>query len=170
MIFQVRKGKNFWRSLYWARDKAVDEVIEVMRGCILALVESGKYQDLPYPIQVSKSIAHLHDAYYQGRKWQYDFDAKFDVAPGKRYTIQTQQAKVNSDVFDFMLDVYSPFKEIPGKNVNWAQSIQCVICNRDIAGAMFAVAEERILQSSATVYPPHYRKLKSHVDSVEATI
>ncbi len=168
MILTTKKGKEFWAALYWARDKAIEEVIEVMRGCILAVVESGKYDDLPYPIQVSRTVAHIHDAYYQGRKWQYDFDAKLEVAPGKRYYIKTVVSLVNEHVFDFLPETYSPFRKVPGLNVNWMRAVQCEVCTRDMAGAMFAIAEERIMQSSSIVYPPYYRKLKKHIEQVEA--
>jgi len=167
-VLTTKKSKEFWTSLFWARDKAREEVVEVIRGCILALVESGKYCDTPSPIQISQAIAHLHDAYYQGNKWKYDFDAKLDVAPGKRYYVRPQVSKFNEHIFDFMSEKYSPWRVVPGKNVNWNWSIQCEICTRDMAGAMFAIAEERIMQAGSVVYPPYYRKLKQHIQQVEA--
>jgi hypothetical protein len=170
MILTAKKGKNFWKALYWARDKAQDEVVEVMRGCILAVVESGKYEDLPYPIQVNRAVAHLHDAYYQGRKWQYDFDATLEIVPGKRYYIRPQMSKANQHTFDFLTEQFSPFREVPGKGVNWAHQIQCEVCTRDIAGGMFAVAEERIMQSATTIYPPYFRMLKKLVQEVEEAV
>lgn len=169
MILTAKKGKEFWKALYWARDKAQEEIVEVMRGCIIALLESGKYEDLSYPIQVNRAVAHLHDAYYQGRKWQYDFDAKLEIAPGRRYYIHPQMSKANQHVFDFLKENYSPFREVPGEGVNWARQIQCEVCTRDVAGAMFTAAEERIMQSATTIYPPYYRMLKKLVQEVEET-
>jgi hypothetical protein len=113
--------------------------------------------------------AHLHDAYYQGRKWQYDFDAKMLLVPGKRYYIKPVVAKANVHVFDFLKEQYSPFKEVPGQNVNWAKAVQCDVCTRDMAGAMFSVAESHIMQSGTVTYPPYYRMLKQHIEKVEAS-
>lgn len=170
MILTSKKGKDFWKSLYWARDMATEEIIEVMRGCILGLVETGKYSSLSYQLQINHAVVHMSDAYYQGRKWQYDFDAKILIAPGNRYYIEPRQSKVNENAFDFLAGVYSPFREVPGRGVNWSEAVQSVICDRDMASAMFDVAEQRIMQSSTITYPSHYRKLKKHIDAVEAAM
>lgn len=107
--------------------------------------------------------AHVHDAYYQGRKWQYDLDAKLLIIPGKRYYVKPVQSKLNQFVFDFLAESHSMFKDVPGKGTSWTNSFEIPVVTRDFAGAMFAIAEEQIMKSPSIVYPPHWRMIKAHI-------
>lgn len=168
MAYTTKKGKDLWKSLWWAKGVATENAIEVVRGVILSLVESGKYEDNPYYLQVEQAAARAHDAYYEGRKWLYDFDAGFKVAPGKRYYAQTVEGKLFQTIFDFLEDPQSPFKPVPAKNQDWSYSFLIPVCDRDSAGWFFERAKDRIMKAPGVVYPTHYRDIKAQVLKVES--
>lgn len=164
MIFTPRKGEKFWPSLYWVRDKATEEVVEVIRGCILALIASGKFKEYPHELQVSKVSSYLHDLYYRGHKWRYNFDTKIRIAPGLPYHIKLETARLTKYVFSSaLIGEGSPFRKAKALEVDWDKMVQCVICNQDMAGSLFGRAEERITEFGPVVYPANYRVINSIV-------
>jgi len=171
MNFRTKKGTKFWPSLYWVQAKAREAVLEIMRGCTMALVESGKYAQFPHTLQVSRAVSRLHDTYHQGRLWGYDFDTILEVAPGKRYTVRPYTSKMTQlPISDILLSPDCPLREVTKPDVSWDGSVQCVVCTRDTAGAMFELVVQRVLQSDTIVYPPYYRMIKKQVQEAEEAL
>lgn len=153
---------KLWDTLFAIRTELYETVRDITKNVMIALYEDRKF---PHDDLAPHKIAmHLHDCYFHGKYWKYDFTTKILIKPELKF-VKIVHVGFPEEWFVGLKGRKGFRSLLEGQHD--VRSTQIVVVDRDTFGGMVAGLTAELDDYESYSKANHYRNILNYVQEKE---